>query len=192
MVFSPTTFGRRSALLGGVGLVLAACSPGRDLQPIPAYQAGAYRLGVGDLLRVLTFGEDQLTGEFRVNDQGNIAMPLIGALPATGRSPRELEIDIGRALTKGDFLKNPHVTVEVIAYRPIFVLGEVAKPGQYAYQPGMTFLTAVAVAGGFTYRAVEDYGEAVRTSKGVATTGRVSTDTFLAPGDVIRVLERYF
>ena len=192
MVFNPNKLGRRSTLLGGVGLVLAACSPGRDLQPLPLYQPGAYRLGVGDLLRVLVFGEDQLTGEFRVNDQGNIAVPLIGSLPATGRTPQQLEVDLGRALSKGDFLKSPHITVEVIAYRPIFVLGEVAKPGQYPYQPGMTFLTAIAVAGGFTYRAVEDYGEAVRTSRGAAITGRVSTDTFLAPGDVVRVLERYF
>lgn len=197
MVITPITIGatplgRRTAMLGGVGLLVAACSPGRDLTPIPAYQAGAYRLGVGDLLRVLTFGEDQLTGEFRVNDQGTIGLPLVGSIAATGLTSAQLEGSIAKALTKGDFLKNPHVTVEVIAYRPIFVLGEVAKPGQYAYQPGMTFLTAIAVAGGFTYRGVEDYGQVVRTSKGVAITGKVSTDTFLAPGDVVRVLERYF
>ena len=192
MLLVSTKIGRRTAMLGSVGLLVAACSPGRDLTPIPAYQVGAYRLGVGDLLRVLTFGEDQLTGEFRVNDQGSIGLPLVGSVTATGRTSAQLESDIGRALSKGDFLKNPHVTVEVIAYRPIFVLGEVAKPGQYAYQPGMTFLTAVAVAGGFTYRGVQDYGEVVRTTKGAAVTGKVETDTFLAPGDVVRVLERYF
>ena len=192
MLLVSTKIGRRTAMLGSVGLLVAACSPGRDLAPIPAYQVGAYRLGVGDLLRVLTFGEDQLTGEFRVNDQGVIGLPLVGSVTAIGRTSTQLEGDIGRALSKGDFLKNPHVTVEVIAYRPIFVLGEVSKPGQYAYQPGMTFLTAVAVAGGFTYRGVENYGEVVRTTKGAAVTGKVETDTFLAPGDVVRVLERYF
>jgi polysaccharide export outer membrane protein len=192
MVFSPTKFGRRSALLGGVGLALAACDAGRNLQPLPDYQPGAYRLGAGDLLRVLTFGEDQLTGEFRVNDQGSLGLPLVGSVPATGKTAQQLEADISAALTRGDYLKNPHVTVEVIAYRPIFVLGEVSKPGQFPYQPGMTFLTAVAVAGGFTYRAVQDYGEVVRATRGVATTGRVTSNTFLAPGDVVRVLERYF
>ncbi|MGI4802052.1 MAG: polysaccharide biosynthesis/export family protein [Janthinobacterium lividum] len=183
---------RRGALLGGVALLIAGCTAGHNLPPLPDYQAGAYRLGVGDLLRVLTFGEEQLTGEFRVDDQGQIAMPLIGSVPATGRSAKQLESDISRALVKGDFLKNPHITVEIIAYRPIFVLGEVAKPGQYPYQPGMTFLTAVAVAGGFTYRAVQEYGEVVRTNKGTAINGRVTSNTFLAPGDVVQVVERYF
>lgn len=184
--------GRRGALLGSVGLLIAGCTAGHNLPPLPDYQAGAYRLGVGDLLRILTFGEEQLTGEYRVDDQGQIAMPLIGGMPASGKSAKQLESDISRALVKGDFLKNPHITVEVIAYRPIFVLGEVAKPGQYPYQPGMTFLTAIAVAGGFTYRAVQEYGEVVRTNKGVAVNGRVTSNTFLAPGDVLQVVERYF
>ena len=177
--------------MGGVALTVAACSEGGDLAPLPAYQPQTYRLGPGDQLRLLTFGEDQLTGEFRVDDQGQIAVPLIGNVAAAGRSPKELEGEIARALRQGDYLKNPHVTVEVIAYRPIFVLGEVSKPGQYPYQPGMTFLTAVAIAGGFTYRAVQDYGEVVRTNKGAAVSGRVSQNSFLAPGDVVRVLERY-
>lgn len=197
MLLSATRFGfqgvgRRGALLGSIGLLVAGCTAGHNLPMMPDYQAGAYQLGVGDLLRVLTFGEEQLTGEFRVDDQGQIALPLIGSLPASGKSPKQLESDISRALVKGDFLKKPHVTVEVIAYRPIFVLGEVAKPGQYPYQPGMTFLTAVAVAGGFTYRAVQDYGEVVRTSKSAAINGRVTSNTFLAPGDVVQVVERYF
>ncbi len=192
MGFSPTKISRRGALLGGVGLVVSACDAGHNLQPLPDYQPGAYRLGAGDFLRVLTFGEDQLTGEFRVNDQGGIGLPLVGSVPASGKTAPQLEADISRALVKGDFLKNPHVTVEVIAYRPIFVLGEVSKPGQFPYQPGMTFLTAVAVAGGFTYRAVQSYGEVVRATRGVAQTGRVTSNTFLAPGDVVRVLERYF
>lgn len=192
MVFSRISISRRNALWGGVGLAVAGCDGGRALAPLPDYQSGAYRLGAGDLLRVLTFGEDQLTGEFRVSDQGTIGMPLVGSVLAAGKTAQQLEGDISGALVKGDFLKKPHVTVEVIAYRPIFVLGEVSKPGQFPYQPGMTFLTAIAVAGGFTYRAVQDYGEVVRATKTVAVTGRVTSNTFLAPGDVVRVLERYF
>lgn len=187
----PYRLGRR-ALFGSVLAGLAACMPGKNLAPIPQYRPVTYRLGAGDQLRVLVFGEDQLTGEFRVDDQGRIAMPLIGSVEAAGRSPKELESDIAASLTKGDYLKNPHVTVEVIAYRPIFVLGEVTKPGQYPYQPGMTFLTAVAVAGGFTYRAVEEYGSVVRTIDNHAVSGRIEQSSFLAPGDVIQVLERYF
>ena len=89
-------------------------------------------------------------------------------------------------------MRNPSVAVEVIAYRPIYVLGEVNKPGQYAYQPGMTVVTAVAVAGGFTYRAVEGYAAVVRTVEGKAIEGRASRQAFVQPGDVITVFERRF
>ena len=189
-----THVGRRAmmggAILGVAGL--AACAPGGSTPDLPPYRPQGYALGPGDQLRIITFGEEQLTGEFRVDDQGRIGFPLIGNVQAGGHSPKELEEAIGDALTKGDYLTNPHVTVEVIAYRPIFVLGEVNKPGQYAYQPGMTFLTAVAVAGGFTYRAVQTYGTVVRTTDGNAQSGKVGERSFLAPGDVVQVLERYF
>lgn len=185
-------FERRRVLVLGLGSLLCACAPGRSLQPIPDYRPGTYRLGPGDQLRIITFGEEQLTGEFRVDDEGRIAMPLLGSLEAAGRTPQQLQRDIEADLTKGDYLTNPSVTVEVIAYRPIFVLGEVNKPGQYPYQPGMTFLTAVAVAGGFTYRAFQDYGAVVRTTGGEAREGRLLPNSFLAPGDVVKVLERYF
>ena len=182
--------GRRAVLLGVAGLA-GACS-NAALPALPEYRPQTYRLGAGDQLRVITFGEQQLTGEFRVDDQGRIAMPLIGSVLAAGRSPAELETEIAGALSRGDYLKNPHVTVEVTAYRPIFVLGEVSKPGQYPYQPGMTFLTAVAVAGGFTYRAVQDHATVVRTISAKATKGEVFQSSFLAPGDVVQVLERFF
>ena len=183
--------GRRT-MLGGTVLGMAGCAPGGSIPDLPPYRPQSYSLGPGDQLRIITFGEEQLTGEFRVDDQGRIGFPLIGTVQAGGHSPKELEAEIGRALSKGDYLTNPHVTVEVIAYRPIFVLGEVNKPGQYAYQPAMTFLTAVAVAGGFTYRAVQSYGTVVRTTGDAAQTGKVSERSFLAPGDVVQVLERYF
>lgn len=183
---------RRRAALGGCLGLLAGCSPGRDLPLLPAYSPGNYRLGPGDQVRIITFGEEQLTGEFRVDDEGRVALPLLGSVKAAGRTPRELGTEIAAGLDHGDYLKNPHVTVEVVAYRPIFVLGEVSKPGQYPYQPGMTFLTGVAVAGGFTYRAVQDYASAVRTVDGKASEGRVVQSSFLMPGDVIKVFERRF
>ena len=183
--------GRRAVLGGGLAL-LASCAPGRDLPPLPDYMPRTYRLGSGDQVRIITFGEQQLTGEFRVDDQGRIALPLLGGVPAAERTPKELETQIAAGLDHGDYLKNPHVTVEVIAYRPIFVLGEVNKPGQYPFQPGMTFLTGVAVAGGFTYRAVQDYADAVRTLNGTVTEGLIVQSSFLAPGDVMKVLERRF
>jgi polysaccharide export outer membrane protein len=174
-----------AALSGG-------CVPGRDLPPLPPYQASAYRLGGGDQLRVITYGEDQLTGEFRVDDQGRIAMPLLGGVQAGGLTPQQLEQALASELRRRNLMRDPSVSVEVLAYRPIFVLGEVAKPGQYPYQPGMTVLTSAAVAGGFTYRAVQDYAAVIRTTNGRAVEGLARPDTFLAPGDVVKVFERRF
>jgi polysaccharide biosynthesis/export protein len=179
------------AMLGGI-LVLAGCTPGADLPALPDYVAQNYRLGGGDQIRIIVFGEDQLTGEFRVDDQGMIAIPLLGEVHAGSLTTAELDVQIGDELKRRNLLSDPSVSVEVLAYRPIFVLGEVAKPGQYAYAPGMTMLTAVSIAGGFTYRAVEDYASDVRTANNVATEGLITPKSFIAPGDVLKVFERNF
>ena len=144
------------------------------------------------MVRIITYGEDPLTGEFRVSDQGTIALPLAGAVRATGRTPPELEEAVAATLKKGNMLKRPSVSVEVAAYRPIYVLGEVNKPGQYPYQPGMTMVSAAAVAGGFTYRAVEGYASVVRTVDGDQLEGKASRQALVRPGDVITVFERKF
>ncbi len=174
-------------------VAIAGCGgPGGDLTPLPAAEAASYRLGPGDQVRIITFGEENLTGEFRVNDSGNIALPLIGAVHSAGLTSGELETVVAAALRRDNLVRNPSVAVEVIAYRPIYVLGEVNKPGQYAYQPGMTVVTAVAVAGGFTYRAVEGYAAVVRTVEGKAIEGKASRQAFVQPGDVVTVFERRF
>ncbi len=162
--------GVRAPLLGGLAM-LAACAPGRGLAPLPPTSDAAYRLGPGDRVRVITFGEQQLTGEFRVSDNGTIAVPLIGTAKASGLTSRQLAEGIGAELQRRNLFKDPSVVVEVVEYRPIFVLGEVSKPGEFPYQPNMTVLTAVAVAGGFTYRAVEDRAAVVRTVRGKPITG---------------------
>jgi polysaccharide export outer membrane protein len=173
-------------------LVLSACSPGGSLPDLPTTQPGAYRLGPGDVVRLITFGEDSLTGEFRVSDSGTIALPLLGPVHAASLSTDQLGQQVSQALMKANLLKSPSVSVEIIAYRPIFILGEVSKPGQYPYQPGMTVVTAAAVAGGFTYRAVDDYAAVVRTQDGVAIEGKAYRQSFIQPGDVVTVLERRF
>jgi polysaccharide export outer membrane protein len=175
-----------------VMVLLCRCAPGADRPMLPQYVSNGYRLGGGDEVRIITFGEDQLTGEFSVDDQGKISLPLLGAVQAVGRTPEELGREIGAELDARHMLRNASVAVQVLAYRPIFVLGEVNKPGQYPYQPGMTMLTAVAVAGGFTYRAVEDYASDVRTTGGKVMQGNVSPGSFLAPGDVLKIYERHF
>ncbi len=173
-------------------LAVAGCSPGANLPPLPDEATSAYGLGPGDEVRVITVGEDSLSGDFRVNDAGNIAMPMLGALKATGMSTAQLGDEIESEAKTRSILRDPQVSVEVTNYRPIFVLGEVSKPGQYPYQPGMTVLTAVTVAGGFTYRAIEDYASIVRSNGKTSTEGKVERQSFVKPGDVITIYERHF
>lgn len=177
-------------LLAALGL--AACGGPGSLPPIPQTTDADYRLGAGDQVRIITFGDEQLTGEFRVKDNGDISMPLLGAVKAAGLTTTQLQREVTEALTSRSLYRNPSVSVEVIAYRPVFVLGEVAHPGQYPYQPGMTVVTAVAVAGGFTYRAVEDEMSIVRTVNGKPVEGRADRGTPVRPGDVITIYERSF
>jgi len=184
----------RSHLTFLILLWLVGCGggPGSALPPLPAASPAAYSLGPGDQVRIITYGEETLTGEFRVNDSGNVALPLVGAVHAAGLTSGELEASVGAALQRANLVRAPSVAVEVIAYRPIYVLGEVNKPGQYPYQPGMTVVTAVAVGGGFTYRAVEDYAAIVRTIGDKAIEAKAGRQSYVQPGDVITVFERRF
>ena len=173
-------------------VALAACSPGADLPPLPEYHEGAYRLGAYDQVRIITFSVDQLSQTFRINDAGDLALPLLGPVHAAGLTTAELSSRVVRQLERKKLLRDASVSVEIIEYRPIFILGEVNKPGQYPYLPGMTVLTAVAVAGGFTYRAVQDYAAVVRTNEASSAIGRANPQSLIAPGDVIKILEQRF
>ena len=173
-------------------LTVAACAPGRGLPPLPPVSSDVYRLGPGDEVRIITVGEDTLTGEFDVDAAGRIAVPMLGSVRAAGLSPDALGLAVAAALRRGGLVRAPSVSVEVTRYRSIFVLGEVNKPGEFPYQPGMTVLGAVALAGGFTYRAVETSASVVRTDADRTIEGRAGRETALQPGDVVTVFERRF
>lgn len=184
---------RVRAPLALVVAVLAGCAAaGDDLPDLPPVQTGHYVLGAGDRVRIITFGAEQLSGEFRVGDSGDIAVPLLGDVRAAGLTSIELQHRLTAALIRTGMFKQPSVAVEIARYRPIFILGEVKKPGQFPYQAGMTVLTAVAVAGGFTYRAITDRFSVVRTTAGRTIEGRADRQSLLEPGDVITVYERHF
>ena len=181
------------AVLGSLLLMLlGACAPGGDLPPMPPFHPAEYRLSAGDQVRIITVGQDELTGEFRIDDSGRIAVPMLGNLPAAGLGPAQLGREVAGALQKDGLIRAPSVSVEVVRYRPVSVLGEVNKPGAFDYQPGMTVLSAVAEAGGFTPRAVEADASVLRTSGGRATEWRASRTDLLQPGDVVTVFERRF
>jgi protein involved in polysaccharide export with SLBB domain len=151
----------------------------------------AYRLDTGDKVKVTVYGEDDLSGEFDVDGSGNVRLPLIGQVHAAGLSLKDFETAVEAKLAAG-YLVNPKVSCEVTNYRPFTILGEVNKPGEYPYENGMTVLNAVALGGGYTYRADKD--EVYIRRKGSQTEVKLPADdrTSVYPGDTVRVDERIF
>lgn len=186
--------GRRWLLLAApllAGPLTACTSPGANLPILTEHSGGAYRLGPGDQLRIIVVNDPELTREFRVSDTGAIAMPMVGSIPIAGQTTEQAAATIEQALIQRELYNEPSVAVEVITYRPIFVLGMVERGGQTPYQPGMTVLSAIAVVGGFNYRAVTDYVGISRVSEdGRAREYRGTRQSLLMPGDVINVFER--
>ena len=150
-----------------------------------------YTLGTGDKIRVIVFEEEDLSGEHDVGADGYISIPLIGELRAAGLGERGLEQAIVEKLQDG-FLKSPRVSVQVLNYRPFYILGEVNEPGSYAYVNGMTIINAVAMGGGFTYRADEKNITITRASDPEQKKIKVDIREKILPGDVIKVEERFF
>jgi polysaccharide export outer membrane protein len=149
-----------------------------------------YRLGTGDKVRVTVYGEADLSGEFQVDGSGFVRLPLIGQVNASGHTLREFETDVAAKFADG-YLRAPRVSAEVVNYRPFFILGEVNKPGEYPYVNGMNVVTAVALAGGFTYRADED-DVYIRRNGQPEVEYSADERTPVLPGDIIRVTERFF
>lgn len=173
-------------------LALAGCAPRIDSADL-AFETveGPYQLASGDRLRIIVFGQDNLSNVYAVDGSGRISMPLIGSVDANGRTTQQLERAI-EAKLRGGYLREPRVSVEVDAYRPFFVLGEVTNSGQFPFVSGMTVQTAVAIAGGFTPRGQRNYAEITRTRDGVVTTGTVAITAPVRPGDTIVIKERWF
>ncbi len=178
---------------GLTAATLAGCAaPGANRPELMmASAADPYTLAAGDRLRVIVFGQDSLSNAYSVDGAGRISMPLIGSVPVQGRTLQDVENEIAAQLRKG-FLREPRVSVEVEAFRPFFVLGEVNNAGQFPFVEAMTVRTAVAIAGGFGPRGYQGAVDLTRVVDGAPVTGRVALDTPLRPGDTITVRERIF
>jgi polysaccharide export outer membrane protein len=178
---------------------MSGCNPGADL-PLaqsgspggPGGSGNSYTLSTGDQIRIITFNEPGLSGEFGIDDSGYVALPLIGPVAAEGMTTRGLAAKLTEALHQKNLLNDPSIVVEVVKYRPVFVLGEVQHPGPFPFVPHMTMLSAVALAGGFTPRAVKTRAEVVRSETGAAVKARLDPESPVQPGDVITVFERTF
>ncbi|WP_422110089.1 polysaccharide biosynthesis/export family protein [Bradyrhizobium elkanii] len=182
--------GRTSPVAGDPGLnSMAYAAPVAYAEPAPTRDG--YNLGPGDKLRVVVYGQEGLTNAYAIDAAGAITMPLIGSVPARGRTSAGLAAEITARLRNG-FIREPSVAVEIEAYRPFFILGEVQAPGQYPYVPNMTVESAVAIAGGFSPRARRD--EVTLTHTDASGAGRfvAPLGTPIGPGDTVFVGERWF
>lgn len=201
---------RICALLGAsllAGLVAPVCAQSLATpQPSPDGLKGAeddvvvvtanrtntdYRFGPGDKLRVTVYGQDDLSGEFQIDTAGYVRLALIGQIRASGTTARELETKIKAALDNG-YLADARVAIEVTAYRPFYIIGQVGKPGQYPYVSNMSALDAIALAGGFTEKAAES--TIYVRHEGDAEERAIEPDelTRIEPGDVVRVRKASF
>lgn len=150
-----------------------------------------YVLGTGDQIRLVVYGEDDLSGTYEIGSTGVVALPLIGNITAANITISQFEEAVRAKLMAG-YLQNPHVNAQVVNYRPFFILGEVAKPGSYPYVNGLTVLNAVALAGGYTYRAQSDGALVVRANDPSKTERRIREEDAVLPGDIVRIPERFF
>lgn len=183
-------------------VLLSACAtsaaPAPAATPDTALSAGtepslapAYVLGSGDQLRIIVFGEDNLSGEFFIDGAGMVSLPLVGEVPAAGKSLAQFRSELETRLSDG-YLNDPRVSAEVLNYRPFYILGEVEESGEYPYTDGLTVMNAVARAGGFTYRANTRIVFIKRANTNAEVEVPLNATLRVMPGDTIRIAERFF
>jgi protein involved in polysaccharide export with SLBB domain len=210
-VMSFCSYLRPAAALGFL-LLLSACGGGVSFDPFgtstgapsstPAGTSASdstaksaptsgLRLSAGDKIKVIVFGEDKLSGDYQLDTDGAVSLPLAGTVEAAGLTKPELEQALTAKL-KSEYLRNPKVTVDVISFRPFYVLGEVSRPGEYPYRSGLNVLSAIAIAGGATYRANNSVVWIQRAGTNEFAEYPQSPSILVMPGDVLRLRERYF
>lgn len=183
-----------SALLA-MALLASGCSVGTlseaEQRSLAAAATGPAKLQPGDKITVYVYGEDKLSGEYQLNQSGQISLPLAGTIEAKGLTQTELEQALAKKF-RSEYLKNPKVTVTIATLQPYYVMGEVEKPGEFAYKSGLNVLTALAIAGGPTYRASRSTVQIQRRGETRMREYPISASVPILPGDVIKVPERYF
>lgn len=175
--------------MGGAAHAQQAAVNGVPVSAPP--QSADYLLGTGDKVRVTVYGEESLSGEFYVTGSGLMSLPLIGEVKVAGLTVGQFQEAVQKALSDG-YLKEPRVSAEVLTFRPFYILGEVDKPGTYPYTSGLTVLNAVATAGGFTYRADKKNVFIKHNGETSEVKTELTPSVLVAPGDTIRIGERFF
>jgi polysaccharide export outer membrane protein len=186
-------------VLFAVALQVSGCgTPGNqgpatpaDIEAATAAATAVPRFQGGEKIRINVYGEPTLSGDYDIDPNGVVSLPLAGTVRAVGLTQPEFEQELAKKF-KSEYLKNPKVTVTILQFRPIYIVGEIAKPGEFPYKPGLNILTAMALAGGGTYRANRNYVLIQHIGETNTKEYPQSATTMILPGDLIRVPERYF
>jgi polysaccharide export outer membrane protein len=177
---------------GGVNLdANGAGSGGAPIGTATAPSGNLLRVAAGDKIRVTVYGEDKLSGEYQIDTAGEVSLPLAGTISVAGLTKPEMEQAVTAKL-KSEYLRNPKVTVDVVTFRPFYVLGEVNRPGEYPYRTGLNVMSAIAIAGGATYRANNSIVLIQRSGTNDMVEFPQSPTIPVFPGDVLRLQERFF
>ena len=181
--------------LFAVTLLVSGCATGSiteaEKQSLAAAATTAPKLQPGDKITITVYGEDKLGGDYVIDQSGQISLPLAGTLQAQGLTQTELEQALAKKF-RSEYLRNPKVTVTIATLQPYYMMGEVEKPGEFTYRSGLNVLTALAIAGGPTYRASRSTVQIQRRGETSMRDYPISVSVPVFPGDVIRVPERYF
>jgi polysaccharide export outer membrane protein len=159
-------------------LIQAAGTTSPDLQP-------------GDKIKVTVFGEDRLSGEYEIDSAGFVSLPLAGTLKVGGLSKQQAERALANKF-RSEYLRDPKVTVDVTSFRPFYILGEVTKPGEYPFKNGLNVMSAIALAGGTTYRAKQSSVQIRHVGEAGFRDYPMAPNIPILPGDLIRLQQRYF
>lgn len=181
----------RQIILLFISLLLLGACASTGIEPLQPPSANSYRIAAGDKVRVNVFGEERLSGDFLVESDGSIQIPLLGRIGASGLTAAEFQDRLTQGLATS-VLRNPNVTVSMIGVRPVYVLGEVSNPGEFGFVDGLTVYQLVARAGGFTYRANQSEVNIRHAGGDAEKTYRLTASTPVAPGDTVRIGERLF
>lgn len=177
------------AISTSILILASACgATGARLPDMSMTAPGTYQLGAGDQLRITVFGLDAITNTYLIDDTGEVALPMLSPVKVAGKTLRQAEASIAEQIRAKQLVNDPKVSAQIISYRPFYIAGEVQKPGQYPYVPGMSLMTAVSIAGGYTFRANTRTATITRSSQ----KGSATADTPVQPGDMIVVRESWF
>ncbi len=172
--------------------LLAGCNDYKIAKLNHNNMTGAYRLGPSDQLRIMVFGQKEMSNRYQVDSTGRISIPLVGAVRVHGRTTRQVERIIISRLQNANIVNDPQVSIEVTNYRPFFIQGEVKSSGSYPFQVGLTFEKAIATSGGYTIHADKKHFVVSRMVGNKLEKYKVTPDHLVHPGDSITVQERWF